>query len=108
MTNKLTGIDKRPAPVSSGAPVRRTQDATVSDGKSSQGQPAGTVSITDSARQLAALEQAVKAMPNVNEARVAEIRKAIQDGRYTVDPEKIADKLMQMEQSLQVAAPKPK
>ena len=105
MPNKVDGINKGPAPAVAAQPVRRPTDAAVGDGKAAAAQPAASVSITDSARQLAALEQAVKSMPAVNEARVATIRKAIQDGTYKVEPEKIADKLLQMEQSLYVASP---
>jgi len=36
----------------------------------------------------------------VNEARVAQIRLAIEEGRYQVDPERIADKLLRTEQEL--------
>ena len=49
---------------------------------------------------LAALEQAVQSLPVVNESRVAEIRLALEEGRYQVNPERIADKLLRTEQEL--------
>ena len=64
------------------------------------------VRITDQARQLAALEQAVQAAPVVNEARVAAVRLAIEEGRYEVVPERIADKLLRMEHETCGAAEK--
>jgi anti-sigma28 factor (negative regulator of flagellin synthesis) len=76
-------------PVDSGQGVRRSQDSSVSDGASASAAPpktptqVQTVSITDSARQL----------------------QAVDEGTYSVDPEHVADKLMQMEQSLYVAGP---
>ena len=61
------------------------------------------VRITDQARMLAALEQAVQSLPVVNEARVSEIRLAIEEGRYEVVPERIADKLLRLDQELRAA-----
>jgi negative regulator of flagellin synthesis FlgM len=58
------------------------------------------VRITEKAKQLAALEQAIKAMPAVDEARVAEVRRAIEEGRYEVNAERIADKLLRTERDL--------
>jgi len=105
MAEKINGVGSGTAPVSDGQPVRRAQDATVGDGKSAPAQPAPSVTITDAARQLAALEQAVQAAPTVNQPKVAAISKAVDDGSYTVDAKKVADKLLQMEQSLHIAAP---
>jgi negative regulator of flagellin synthesis FlgM len=107
MPTKVTGANNgTTAPVGNGQAVRRPQDTSVSEGSSPAApKPSPSVSITDSARQLAALEQAVNSAPVVNSAKVAKIGKAVDDGSYTVDPEKVADKLMQMEQSLYIAGP---
>jgi negative regulator of flagellin synthesis FlgM len=58
------------------------------------------VKITDQARQLASLENTVQSLPVVNESRVASIKQAIDEGRYQVNPERIADKLLRTEQEL--------
>jgi negative regulator of flagellin synthesis FlgM len=107
MPTKVSGPNSgATTPVGNGQAVRRPPESSVSDGQgSSAAPPSPSVSITDSARQLAALEQAVSASPVVNGAKVAKIGKAVDDGTYSVDPEKVADKLMQMEQSLYVAGP---
>lgn len=105
MSNKINGIDNRPAPVTAGQPVRRPQEPTTGAKGSTPQQAAPGVQITESARQLAALEQALKAMPAVNEAKVAEIRKAIEEGRYKVSPERIADKLLQIESEITQVMP---
>ena len=39
-------------------------------------------------------------MPAVDEARVAEIRKALDEGRYQVNAERIAEKLLRSERDL--------
>jgi flagellar biosynthesis anti-sigma factor FlgM len=59
------------------------------------------VHITETAGQLAALEQVVQQMPPLNETRVAAVRTAIEQGTYMVSPDDIADHLMQLEQSLE-------
>ena len=41
--------------------------------------------------------------PIVNEARVAAVRLAVEEGRYEVAPERIADKMLRMEQELRSA-----
>jgi negative regulator of flagellin synthesis FlgM len=106
MANKINGIGNgTTTPVADGQPVRRTQDQGVGDGQATPSQATQSVTITDSARQLAALEQAVQAAPVINQPKVAAISKSVEDGTYTVDSGKVADKLMQMEQSLYVAAP---
>ena len=46
---------------------------------------ARSVQITGTARQLASLEQAVRDLPAVNNAKVAQISAAIEQGTYTVD-----------------------
>jgi negative regulator of flagellin synthesis FlgM len=81
--------------------VSRERDAGTPASQSAEGSKAATpVRITDQARQLAALERAVQDAPVVNEARVAAIRLAVEEGRYEVVPERIADKLLRMEHDL--------
>jgi negative regulator of flagellin synthesis FlgM len=62
--------------------------------------PTQDVQITGAARQLATLEQTLRDLPAVNETRVAQITNSIEQGTYTVHPQQIADKLIQLEQAL--------
>jgi negative regulator of flagellin synthesis FlgM len=81
--------------------VERVRDATTG-GRTESGGTASPadVHITGTALQLADLEQQVKDMPAVDEAKVAAISNALAEGRYQIQPEKIADRLMQIEQAL--------
>ena len=63
--------------------------------------PVDSVHITDSARQMLGLQQAINEVPDINAGRVEELRSAIDQQRYTVNPGKIADRLMQLEGDLQ-------
>lgn len=98
MSNKIGGFDNRPVRVSTDRKVERSDDAGTAPASASTA--ADPVRITDQAKQLAALEHAIKAMPAIDEARVAEVRKALDEGRYQVNPERIADKLMRSERDL--------
>jgi negative regulator of flagellin synthesis FlgM len=101
VTTKISGYHNRPVQVGADKSVSRTRDAAASPvGKTASGSP---VHITDQARQLAALEQAVQSTPIVNEARVAAVRSAIEEGRYEVQPERIADKMLRMDRDLRAA-----
>ena len=95
---KITGYQNQPIQLGVDKKVSRSEGAAPSAAPSA---PAGSSAvITDQAKQLATLEQALQSLPAVDEARVAEIRSAIQDGRYQVNPERIADKLLRLEQEL--------
>lgn len=101
MTIKITDYQNRPVQAGTEKTVSRTSDAVSSPAEAAVagGSP---VRITDQARQLASLEQAVQSLPVVNETRVAQIRLALEEGRYQVNPERIADKLLRTEQELSV------
>ncbi|MGH8175212.1 MAG: flagellar biosynthesis anti-sigma factor FlgM [Steroidobacter sp.] len=101
MTTKITGYQNRPVQVGAEKPAARARDGAASSAdKAAAGSP---VRITDQARQLAALEQAVQSAPIVNEARVAAIRSAIEEGRYEIAPERIVDKMLRMDQELRAS-----
>jgi len=102
VSSKINGIEVgRRTSIGAGRPVQRPQDAV--NGASTVAAPAadttGEVQITGAASQLAALEQAIRDLPAVNETRVAALRTAIDQGSYQVVPRKIADSLMQLEQA---------
>jgi negative regulator of flagellin synthesis FlgM len=98
VSSKINGIDTRTGPVSPGHAVTRTKDAA-SEKNSSSGNH-GEVDITRAARQLADIEQALAAQSPIDEKRVAEVAAAIEQGRYTISPDRIADQLVQLERAL--------
>jgi negative regulator of flagellin synthesis FlgM len=105
MANKISGIDGRPVQVGGGAPVSRARDAT-SEGRKAE--TTGTVSnidVSDTARTLAALESHIGTLPVVNESRVDAVRRAMDEGRYHVDPQRVADKMLRFEADLLATIP---
>ena len=104
MANKISGIDGRPVQVGGGAPVSRVRDTT--DGRKTEttGSPSN-IDVSDTARTLAALEDKIGALPVVNESRVDAVRRAVDDGRYHVDPQRVADKMLRFEGDLLATIP---
>ena len=100
MNTKINGVDSRPIGVTGGQPVARTRDVASGDEPAGNAVGGADVSITDGARQLASLEKAIAALPVVDEARVAATSLAIEQGRYQVDSQKVADKLIRMDYDL--------
>ncbi|HZT03878.1 MAG TPA: flagellar biosynthesis anti-sigma factor FlgM [Steroidobacteraceae bacterium] len=103
MSNKISGLSSDLTPIGAGRPAQKARDAaTGSSSPEADVSSAATadVHITDSASQLATLEQTLRSLPAVDEGRVAQFRTAIEQGSYAVQPQQIADQLMQLERSL--------
>jgi negative regulator of flagellin synthesis FlgM len=92
VSSKIGGVDGNSpsTAIGAGRAVQRPQDAAT-----------GGPQITGTARQMASLEQAVRDLPAVNDTKVAQISAAIEQGTYKVDSRDIANKLIQLEQSLE-------
>ena len=56
-----------------------------------------SVSVTEKAARLQEIEDQLAAMPVVDSKKVAEIKQAIADGSYEINPERIAAKLIALE-----------
>jgi negative regulator of flagellin synthesis FlgM len=106
VTTKINGYQNRPVQVGTDKAVARARAADAKASGSAASAGSSPVQITEQARQLAALERAVQTLPVVDEARVAAIRLAIEEGRYEVSPERIAEKLLRMEHELSAAEKK--
>ena len=104
MANKISGIDGRPVQVGGSAPVSRTRDTT--DGRKAETTSStSNIDVSDTARALAALEEHISALPVVNETRVEAVRRALDEGRYHVDAQRVADKMLRFEGDLLAAIP---
>lgn len=106
MSSKISGFSGSQTPsVGAGRSAQRPQEAdssgaSESSSSASSGGATQDVQITGAARQLATLEQTLRDLPAVNETRVAQITNSIEQGTYTVHPQQIADRLIQLEQAL--------
>lgn len=103
VSNKINGLEPRPPRVAPGSGVRAL--AGTARGSGGDGTPASDVQLTGAARGLAAIEQSLRAMPAVDELRVSAVKQRLQDGSYEIDPQRIADRLLRLEEDLSRATP---
>jgi negative regulator of flagellin synthesis FlgM len=59
---------------------------------------ADSVAITTVAKEITKAFESSKATPGINEERVQAVKTALAEGNYPIDAEKIASKMIQMEQ----------
>ena len=104
MSSNINGLNGPSPPVGAGGGAGRAAGASGTASESAAAAAAGSspseVQITDSANLLSTVARHLQSLPAVNEARVAQLRTAIENGSYTVHPGVIAAHLMQFEQSL--------
>ena len=104
MTDKISGISIAEPPAK---PTGSGSNAVVADKSQGEGsaaastaQTADHVTLTDSARSMQKIEEAVAKTPVVNAAKVAAVKQAINSGTYKIDPAQIAGKLLKYERGL--------
>lgn len=102
MANDISGINSSRS--------QHTNDRGVTNKKSESSEassrPSGNessgrdkVSLTDTAARLKALEEQLAVQPEIDRDRVGDVQNAISNGKYKVDPERVADKMMNFEAS---------
>ena len=104
MPNKISGYPAT-EPL---APIKGSNSNVVADkpqgdaatAAASTAQTGDHVTLTDSARSLQKIEEAVAKAPVVNASKVASVKQAVQSGTYQVDAGRVADKLLQFESAL--------
>ena len=105
MPNLIKGGDANAVDAGSSRPVERLlPTAAVASATAPAAKAADSISITDTARRLAALQQTVASMPEIDAGRVSALTQAIEQGQYAADPGKIADRLLQLENDLAAAS----
>ncbi len=103
MAVKLNGID-----LTGGAPLgptRRSQPTASGSAGAESAAPetaaaAPNVNITSTAELLARVQQSLSSRPAVDQSRVEAVSRALADGSYRIDAERIASGLMQAERDL--------
>ena len=107
MPNKISGYKatQPPAPIKGlkgNTPVADQSGSDASSGAVSTAAPQSSdhVTLTDSARSLQKIEEAVAKAPVVDSAKVAAVKQAVSSGTYQIDTGRVADKLLQFERGL--------
>ncbi len=105
MTEKINGQGFRPADTAS---ARRSDAAKATNGQE-QGPAAApeksatardTVSITQSGLLMGKLEEIVQRTPVVDQQRIAAVKDALASGKYAIDNQRIADRMLRLEREL--------
>ena len=102
MANDITSINSaRSQQAASRAAERVRDEATNSSSESTQSESSDDkVSLTSTASRLKDIERQMGSEAPVNQSRVSEVREAIARGEYSVDADRIADKMLDFESSI--------
>lgn len=104
MASKIDLLETKPTRITSSSAVRANPGASSgAGGKPQSGSP--DVHLSGGARNLAAIEQSLRALPAVDELRVAAVKQRLAEGSYEIDPQRIADRLLRLDSDLSRAAP---
>lgn len=99
MVNKIDGVSGQRPPAANPSQSARAERAEA-DRAAAPASTTDQLSLTSSAQLLKELAEAVAASPAVDRDRIDAIRQAIADGSYDVDAQRIADKLLKLEDQL--------
>ncbi len=96
MTIDITGI--HPSSIRSGEkrPTDEAAQKTVPHDKGKEQETKKTVQLTDRSNALEKLQKAVSNLPDVDTQKVESLKNAIREGRFEVNAERIADKIISM------------
>lgn len=86
-----------------GAPVenqRNGSNGAAPEATGKSGSSSDRISLTGEALRLRELETQLASQPAVDSQRVEAVRSAVENGTFTVNPERIAEKLISLEQAL--------
>ena len=99
MTNPINPLNRTSTgAVSSNAGKPQNSNNTKADAKASTSED--TVSLSKGSLQVIELQQQLKNTPEVDSAKVEAIKQEIAKGNYPLDPDKIAQNLINLEKSL--------
>jgi len=98
MPHDISGINSGRSQQSNNSSVSSVKSEGSSNTSNSHSSTsADTVKITDMAGRLQSLEQKLATQSEVDQSHVNKIRDAISRGEYKVNPERVADKMMDFE-----------
>jgi negative regulator of flagellin synthesis FlgM len=102
--NRIKGLDGGSIGSDNSNPIERVRVSTPVNSATAEAAPSppqgDSVHVSDSARAMASLAQAVSDTPDVNMGRVTQIQQSITTGSYRVNPERIADSMLRLEREL--------
>ncbi len=102
MAIEFNGIPPSKPPKTGGEAQVKTgrEDTKAQQGESERPAASDKISLTDAVSRLKELEQRFADLPIADSKRVAALQKAIADGSYKVDAERVAQELLALEGTL--------
>ena len=97
MVNTINGLTTVQTSTSRSREKPQATNDTPDTSSESSRVPKDKVELSTEAKQLQELETGIKNFPEVNQERVAHIREALREGSYSVDPSRLAAKIVQFE-----------
>lgn len=94
--NSLDSVNAKGArskPVTTPAADAKTTEAKAPQGSTAKA-PSDQVVLSQEAQTLGRLQSKIDSAPDVNLEKVAEIRRAIAEGRFEINPERIAENML--------------
>ena len=76
---------------------RNPQQPEASNTEAAQGTK---VNLSPDAQNIKAAEKALQEQPDIDDEKVAELREALENGSFSVDAEKLAQKMLDVDQSI--------
>ena len=97
--NDITNINSNRAQLNSNqsSSVKSQNEAKQSNEASNPSSDGDRVTLTNTASRLKNIENELSSASSVDSARVAEVQSAISNGDYSVDADRIADKMLDFE-----------
>ena len=97
--NDITNINSNRAQLNSNqsSSVKSQNEAKQSNGGSSSSSDGDRVTLTNTASRLKNIENELSSASSIDSARVEKVQSAISNGDYTVDADRIADKMLDFE-----------
>ena len=101
MANDITSINSNRSQLSSNASnTVKIRDGAGSNGSSDNSAAGDRVTLTNTASRLQNLEQKLSGASPIDAERVAAVQKAISSGEYSVDADRVADKMLAFEENM--------
>lgn len=94
MTNNINNINPNQITTSLGKQDKTGSTAQNTSTENTAKTSTDQVKLTNQAQDLQQLEQTIKSLPEVDQARVEKIKAQIASGNYSINPSTIADKII--------------
>lgn len=97
--NDITNINSNRSQLNSNqsGSVKSRNEASQSSQNETSSSSADRVTLTNAASRLQNIEQQLSKASSIDDARVAEVQSAISSGDYSIDSDRIADKMLAFE-----------